>query len=122
MAFVEDLSIFLADFGQPVVAGANTGLGILDMPGEYVLNDRVINNHHVLMAESLKFGAVSYGDSMTVEGLSYRVREGPLKLGDGAFCAILLERIEAVTVFSKLLLEDGFYFLLEDSSFLLLEA
>jgi hypothetical protein len=95
MAFVEDLSIFLADFGQPVVAGANTGLGILDMPGEYVLNDRVINNHHVLMAESLKFGAVSYGDSMTVEGLSYRVREGPLKLGDGAFCAILLERIEA---------------------------
>jgi hypothetical protein len=47
------------------------------------------------MAESLKFGAVSYGDSMTVEGLSYRVREGPLKLGDGAFCAILLEQIEA---------------------------
>jgi len=95
MALIEDLSIFLADFGQPVVAGANTGLGILDMPGEYVLNERVINNHHVLMTESLKFGAVSYGDSMTVEGLSYRVREGPLKLGDGAFCAILLERIEA---------------------------
>jgi len=95
MAFVEDLSIFLEDFGLPVVAGANTGLGILDMPGEYVLNERVINNHHVLMTESLKFGAVSYGDSMTVEGLSYCVREGPLKLGDGAFCAILLERIEA---------------------------
>jgi hypothetical protein len=95
MAFVEDLSIFLADFGLPVVAGANTGLGILDMPGEYVLNERAINNHHVLMAESSKFGAVSYGDSMTVEGLSYSVREGPLKLGDGAFCAILLEEIEA---------------------------
>jgi hypothetical protein len=95
MAFVEDLSIFLADFGLPVVAGANSGLGILDMPGEYVLNDRVINNHHVLMAESLKFGGLSYGDSLTVDGLSYRVREGPLKLSDGAFCAILLEQLEA---------------------------
>ena len=93
MAFVEDLSIFLGDFGLPVVAGANSGLGILDMPGEYVLNDRAINNHHVLMTESLKFGGLSYNDSLTVNGLMYRVREGPLKLSDGAFCAILLERI-----------------------------
>lgn len=108
MAFVEDLSIFLADFGLPVVAGPNTGLGILDMPGEYVLNDRAINNHHVLMAESAKFGELSYDDTMTVDGLSYRVREGPLKLGDGAFCAILLEALaEPITPATYLTTQSG---------------
>jgi hypothetical protein len=93
MAFVEDLSIFLADFGLPVVAGATTGLGILDMPGEYLMDERVINDRHVLLAESSKFGSLSYNSSLTHNGLAYRVKEGPLKVGDGAFCAILLERI-----------------------------
>lgn len=96
MAFVEDLSIFLSDFGRPVIAGAQTGLGILDMPGEYVLGDRVINNQHVLTAEASKFGGLSYGDSLTVDGQPYAVKEGPLSLADGAFCAILLEIIEAL--------------------------
>jgi hypothetical protein len=96
MAFVEDLSIFLADFGKPVVAGAQAGLGILDMPGEYVLGDRVINNQHVLTAEASKFGGLSYGDSLTVDGQPYAVKEGPLSLADGAFCAILLEVLEAI--------------------------
>jgi hypothetical protein len=47
---------------------------------------------------------------MTVDGLPYRVREGPLKLGDGAFCAILLEFIEAVAaVFEAGIYEEGVF-------------
>jgi hypothetical protein len=42
--------------------------------------------------------------------LSYRVREGPLKLSDGAFCAILLEFIEAVAaVFEAGIYEEGVF-------------
>jgi hypothetical protein len=48
------------------------------------------------------------------------VREAPLLVDDGVFCLVLLTKL-AVAV-SKLLLEDEFDVLLEDSSFLLLEA
>ena len=36
MALTENLDVFLADFGVSVTAGAVSGLGILDLPGELV--------------------------------------------------------------------------------------
>ena len=121
MAWTEDLTDFLDDFGVTVTANGTTGLGILDMPGEYVADGRVITNEYLLRAETSKFGSVTYGDSMTVAGVAYEVREAPLLVDDGVFCLVLLTKL-AVAAISKLLLEDGFDVLLEDSSFLLLEA
>ena len=120
MAWTEDPTDFLEDFGVSVTANGTTGLGILDMPGEYVADGRVITNEYLLRAEASKFGSVTYGDSMTVAGVAYQVREAPLLVDDGVFCLVLLTKV-AVAI-SKLLLEDGFDLLLEDSSFLLLEA
>jgi hypothetical protein len=90
MAIVEDPADFLADFGVTVTQGATEGLGILDMPGDYVADGRVITTDYVLRAEASKFGGVSYGDSMTVDGTVYTVREAPLLVDDGVFCLILL--------------------------------
>lgn len=90
MAFVEDPTDFLADFGVTVTAGAISGLGILDMPGEYVAGDRVITTEYVLRAETSKFGDLSYDDPITVDGISYTVREAPLLVDDGVFCLLLL--------------------------------
>lgn len=93
MAFVEDPTSFLNDFGVTVTANGITGLGILDMPGEYVADGRVITNEYLLRAETSKFGEVTYGDTMTVGANSYQVREAPLMIDDGVFCLILLTKI-----------------------------
>lgn len=90
MAFVEDPTAFLSDFGVTVTSGQISGLGILDMPGEYVAGDRVITTEYVLRAETSKFGDLSYEDPITVDGISYTVREAPLLVDDGVFCLLLL--------------------------------
>ena len=93
MAWTEDPTDFLVDFGVTVTAGGTTGLGILDMPGEYLHNERVITNEYLLRAEFSKFGSVAYGDSMTVDGVAYEVREAPLLVDDGTFCLVLLTKV-----------------------------
>jgi hypothetical protein len=119
MAFTENLDVFLADFGVTVTSGAISGIGILDMPGELVADGMIISTDYSIRCEASKFGDLLYGAAMTIDGNSYEVRDNRL-VDDGAFCMITLSKITAAL--SKLLLEDGFYFLLEDSGFLLLEA
>jgi hypothetical protein len=48
MAFTEDLSIFLADFGVSCTAGAVTALGILDMPGQVISDGMVLTTDYTL--------------------------------------------------------------------------
>ena len=91
MAFVEDPLLFLGDFGLTVSAGATQGLGILDMPGEYVLDDMQISTDYALRCEASKFGALQYGASVTVGENSYTVRENRL-LDDGVFCLVTLSK------------------------------
>ena len=119
MALTENLDVFLADFGVTVTSGAISGIGILDMPGELVADGMIISTDYSIRCEASKFGDLLYGAAMTIDGNSYEVRDNRL-VDDGAFCMITLSKITAAL--SKLLLEDGFYFLLEDSGFLLLEA
>lgn len=93
---IEDLSIFLADFAKPVSANGVSGLGILDAPGEYVSEGRAISDEYVLRVKTSEFGSLAYRSNVTVDGQRYTVREAPLKVGDGAFCLVLLTAV-AVT-------------------------
>lgn len=93
MALLEDPSLFLADFGVTVVAGAVSGLGILDMPGEVLISDAVISTDYALRCRSSEFGGLMYGDEVTVSGVSYQVRETRL-IDDGTFCEISLSRLD----------------------------
>jgi hypothetical protein len=91
MAFTEDPTLFLADFGVSVTAGAVSGLGLLDMPGELVADGMVITTDYSLRCESSKFGSLAYGASITVNSVTYTVRENRL-IEDGIFCEITLQK------------------------------
>ena len=92
MALTEDLNVFLDDFGVSCTAGAVTALGLLDMPTQVVAGEMVLTTDYTLTARFADFGALVYGDSITVAGLIYQVRE-VRQLDDGAFCEIGLMRL-----------------------------
>jgi hypothetical protein len=91
VAFVEDPTDFLADFGVTVTAGAVMGLGILDMPGSITSDGMAITTDYLLRCESSKFKGLAYAASITVNSVSYTVRENRL-IDDGTFCEITLQK------------------------------
>jgi hypothetical protein len=91
MAFTENLEAFLADFGVSVTAGAVSGMGILDMPGELIADGMIITTDYTLRCEASKFGSLAYGTSVTVNSVAYTVRENKL-IDDGAFCLMTLQK------------------------------
>jgi hypothetical protein len=91
MAFTEDLSVFLADFGISCTAGAVSALGILDMPTQVLAGDQVLSTDYTLTAKASDFGNLLYGSEINVNGVPYTVRETML-IDDGAFCQIGLMR------------------------------
>lgn len=95
--FTEDPAFFLADFGVSVTAGAVSGVGILDMPGEVIMDNMVISTDYTLRVLASEFGNLGYGASITVGGTAYVVRESRL-LEDGVFAVLSLQRITAEEV------------------------
>lgn len=91
MALTEDPTLFLTDFGVSVTAGAVTGFGLLDMPGELIADGMVITTDYSLRCEASKFGTLAYGTAITVAGVGYTVRENRL-IDDGVFCEITLQK------------------------------
>ena len=89
--FTENLDLFLADFGVPVVFGQVTGVGILDMPAQVIADGMVITTDYKLTVRADLFGAMKYGDAVTVNGIAYQVRE-PMLVDDGAFLEVSLSR------------------------------
>jgi hypothetical protein len=94
MAFTEDLSIFLADFGVSCSAGAVSALGILDMPGQVLAGGMVISTDYTLTAKASDFGSLLYGDSIVVNSDLYSVRE-VLLLDDGRMMQAGLQLVAA---------------------------
>jgi hypothetical protein len=92
MALTEDLNLFLDDFGVSCTAGAVSALGILDMPSQIISGDLVLSTDYSLTARAADFGGLKYGDSITVAGTNYQVRETRL-IDDGAFVEIGLTKV-----------------------------
>lgn len=91
MALTEDLGIFLDDFGVSCTAGAVTALGILDMPSQVLAGEMVLSTDYTLTAKASDFGALIRGDSITVDGIAYTVREAML-IDDGRFVQLGLQK------------------------------
>jgi len=91
MALTEDLSLFLSDFGVTVTSGAVSGVGILDMPSQIVADGMVLTTDYKLTVRTSEFGTLKYGDSLTVDGSAYTVRENML-IDDGQFCELMLQK------------------------------
>jgi hypothetical protein len=92
MALLEDLNLFLDDFGVSCTAGAVSALGILDMPGQVISDGMVLTTDYTLTARTADFGGLLYGDGITVDGVNYQVRE-TRKLDDGKFVEISLMKL-----------------------------
>ena len=91
MAFTEDLSIFLADFGVTCTSGATTALGILDMPSQIISDGMVLSTDFTLTAKFADFGALIRGAAITVDSVAYTVRE-TMFVDDGNFVQIALQK------------------------------
>lgn len=91
MAFTENPDVFLADFGVPVVSGGMSGLGIFDLPDSLIAGEVAMSTDYVVTVKRSVFSALKYGDSITVNGASYKVRE-PRILDDGVFMKVTLSK------------------------------
>jgi hypothetical protein len=80
---IDDLDLFLEDFAVPVTANGTSGSGILDQNSEVVIGGEVVMIDYLLTVKTAEFGALSYGDLITVDGASFRVEHEPLRDGDG---------------------------------------
>ena len=77
--------------GVSVTAGAVSGTGQLDQNSELVLSGQVVSVSYALSCATALFGTLQYGDSITVDGATYRVQHEPLRIGDGSDCIVPLE-------------------------------
>ena len=91
MAITENLDAFLDDFGVTCTAGAVTALGILDMPSQVLLSDAILSTDYTLTARASSFGSLQYGDSITVAGVTYTLRETQY-IDDGAMVQLGLQK------------------------------
>lgn len=76
---------------MPVVAGAVSGLGILDMPSEIIADGVILTTDYKVTCEASKFGSLLHGDAITVNSIAYTVRNVSL-IDDGAFCEIMMQK------------------------------
>jgi len=91
MPLTEDLDIFLEDFGVSCTSGATTAKGILDMPSQVISDGMVLTTDYTLTARTSKFGSLIRGSAITVDSVSYTVRETML-ISDGSFVQIALQK------------------------------
>jgi hypothetical protein len=94
--FTEDLDVFFQDFGVPVAwqraeDDLVEGLGLLDSPDEVREATLSISTAYALTVRNDTFGGISEGAEITVDGDTYLVAQGPLKLSDGKLCVLGLE-------------------------------
>ena len=100
MAFTEDLSVFLDlnGFGVPVVAGAVSGVGILDLNSELILGGEINVIDYLLTVPTATFGDLGYGSMVIVDGQTYKAETAPMRFDDGAFCRVALMKVTAAAV------------------------
>ena len=93
MTISDDATLFLADFGVSVTAGAVSGLGILDQNSEMLLGDQVVSVDYALTCQASLFGGLNYGSAISVAGVNYQVRHAPMRLDDGTFVVVPLAKL-----------------------------
>lgn len=87
-----DIPAMLTDFGVPVTVGAASGQAIVDYVDAVTLQQNgiagVINKAITVMLQTSAFPTAKVGDSVTIDGVPYTVRER-LQQTDGAITHLL---------------------------------
>ena len=92
MAFIEDLDIFLSDFGQAVISYGVSYKGILEQPDEIVADGLVMTTDYELTGKTSELGSLVFDDIISVDGDNYKVRQAR-KIDDGKFCTVSLNKV-----------------------------
>jgi hypothetical protein len=77
-----------------VVAGAVSGVGILDQNSEMILGGEVTIVDYMLTVSTATFGHLGYGDLVDVDGVTYKTETQPQRFDDGAFCRVPLMKVD----------------------------
>lgn len=84
MAFVEDLSVFFADFGVPAVVGVDTAITVIfDKAYIAQLNGRLEGENPECLGRTEDIGDMQEGDPITIDGIPYTVVGAPQSDGTG---------------------------------------
>lgn len=93
--FVEDPSVFLADFGLPCTSGSYAFTGILSTPDETMNMGgvNIISTMYELLLPTADVlgGAIASGGTVTVNGQAFTVRD-VLLADDGLFSRLSLSK------------------------------
>lgn len=87
----ESPDVFLNDFGVAVTFGSSTGKGILDQPTEIIAGGMVLTTDYQLTVKTSDFTGMDRGDSITVAGSTYTIRE-VRAVDDGVFSHVFLSK------------------------------
>lgn len=88
---IETPSVFMQEFGVPVVFGAYSTTGVLDSPDEDVVTGHSVSRQYLLTYESVKLPGLRNGSAITVSGISYSVLSTHA-VDDGIFSSARLSR------------------------------
>lgn len=93
LSFTEDLTAFFdtPGFTETVVHGSTNGVGYLDQPDEVIADGLVLTTDYRVTVIASVFSSVVRGDTLTVAGVDYTVRE-PMLIDDGKLMRIMLTR------------------------------
>jgi hypothetical protein len=89
MAWTEDLTPFLADFGVTVRHGSEVASAILDAPTTTALGGLVTLEDFQLTLRADVLTDLGHGETVTIDGTDYLVRE-VLQIDDGALKRVTL--------------------------------
>jgi hypothetical protein len=83
-AFVEDLTLFFADFGVPAVVGVNPAITVIfDRAYISQLSGRVAGSGPECLGLTADLGAMREDDTITIDGVPYSVAGEPQSDGTG---------------------------------------
>ena len=91
LSFTEDLDAFFdtPGFTVPVSLGQIASVGYFESPNEIIADGVVLTTDYAVVVKTSDFSSVTRGDTMTVEGVNYTVRE-PMLLDDGKIMRVML--------------------------------
>lgn len=92
MAFVEDLSVFLADFGQSCTLAGAAVTAIVDFDIQPDPDTGVLTQQQLARLPTTSASSAAAGQAFVAGGVTYTVRQVLKEPPDGAFTLLVLAR------------------------------
>jgi hypothetical protein len=83
-----DVSAMLADWGQPLTVGTASGVGVLRRNTQILLDDQLVYEGDSILSTTALCGQLTYGSTITLDGVAYVVQSDPFPSADGVTCRV----------------------------------